>query len=130
MAPGARLAIAAGAVLGALAVAAGAFAAHALRATLAPEALSLVETASRYQFIHALALVAVGLFQIARPSRLATASAIGFATGAVLFCGSLYALAFGAPRALGMVTPVGGILLMAGWALFATAALRSGEPKA
>ena len=53
-----RLSIAAGAVLGALAVAAGAFAAHALRARLAPEALALVDTASRYQLMHALAVIA------------------------------------------------------------------------
>jgi uncharacterized membrane protein YgdD (TMEM256/DUF423 family) len=111
-------------VLGALAVAAGAFAAHALRARLAPEALALVDTASRYQLMHALALIAAGLLLIVRPSRAATLSAIAFTTGVIVFCGSLYALALGAPRSFGMVAPVGGTLLIAGWLMLAAAALQ------
>jgi uncharacterized membrane protein YgdD (TMEM256/DUF423 family) len=118
----AQRSIAAGALLAALAVVAGAFAAHALRARLAPEALALVDTASRYQLVHALALVAVGLLQAIRPSLAAKLSAAAFAAGVILFCGSLYALALGAPRFLGMVAPVGGTLLIAGWLLLAAAA--------
>ena len=119
-----RLSIAAGAVLGALAVAAGAFAAHALRARLAPEALALVDTASRYQLMHALAVIAAGLLLAVRPSRAATLSAIAFTTGVIVFCGSLYALALGAPRSFGIVAPVGGTLLIAGWLMLAAAALQ------
>jgi uncharacterized membrane protein YgdD (TMEM256/DUF423 family) len=118
----AQRSIAAGALLAALAVVAGAFAAHALRARLAPEALALVDTAARYQLMHALALVAIGLLQAIRPSFAAKLSAGAFTAGVILFCGSLYALAFGAPRFLGMVAPVGGTLLIAGWLLLATAA--------
>ncbi len=118
----AQRSIAAGALLAALAVVAGAFAAHALRARLAPEALALVDTASRYQLMHALALVAIGLLQAIRPSLAAKLSAGAFTAGVILFCGSLYALALGAPRFLGMVAPVGGTLLIAGWLLLAAAA--------
>ena len=111
----ARWPIAGGALLGALAVLAGAFAAHALRGRLAPEALTLVDTASRYQLLHALAMVAVGLLQLMHPSLATRLSAASFAAGILFFCGSLYALAFGAPRALGMIAPIGGVLLVSGW---------------
>jgi uncharacterized membrane protein YgdD (TMEM256/DUF423 family) len=117
-----RLSIATGALLGALGVIAGAFAAHALRGRLPPEALALVDTGSRYQLIHALALVAVGVLHMIRPSFAARLSAASFAAGVLLFCGSLYALAFGAPRALGMITPIGGVLLITGWLTLAISA--------
>ena len=118
----ARLSIVTGALLGALGVVAGAFAAHALRGRLPPEALALVDTASRYQLIHALALIAAGVLHLIRPSFAARLSAACFAAGALLFCGSLYSLAFGAPRALGMIAPIGGVLLIAGWLALAISA--------
>ena len=120
----ARLSIVAGALLGALGVVAGAFAAHALRGRLPPEALTLVDTASRYQLIHALALIAAGVLHLIRPSLAARQSAGCFAAGVLFFCGSLYLLAFGAPRALGMIAPIGGVLLIAGWLALAISVWR------
>lgn len=121
----ARLTIAAGAIAAAIAVAVGAFAAHALRTRLGADALALVDTGSRYQLIHALALIACGLLHAWRPSRLTVRAAGLFAAGIALFCGSLYALGLGAPRSLGIIAPAGGLSLIAGWLLLATAALRS-----
>lgn len=121
----ARASITAGAALGALAVVLGAFAAHALRARLAPESLAIFDTGARYQLVHAIALVAIGLVQALWPSRVAVAAACCVGAGVLLFSGSLYALALGAPRTLGMVTPLGGLLLISGWALTALAAWRA-----
>ncbi|MBM3406914.1 MAG: DUF423 domain-containing protein [Betaproteobacteria bacterium] len=121
----ARASITAGATLGALAVILGAFAAHALRARLAPEALAIFDTGARYQLVHAVALVAIGLLQAIWPSRMTVAAACCVGAGVLLFSGSLYALALGAPRALGMVTPLGGLLLISGWMMTAVAAWRA-----
>jgi uncharacterized membrane protein YgdD (TMEM256/DUF423 family) len=100
------------AVSGGLAVALGAFGAHALRNALDPPALQIWHTAVEYQFWHALALLAVAF---APASRSRNASALAFAAGIVVFCGSLYALALGAPRAAGLVTPLGGVCFIVGW---------------
>ena len=97
---------------GALAVALGAFGAHALRNALDAAALQTWHTAVEYQFWHTLALLAAAL---SPPSRWRSACAIALALGIVAFCGSLYALALGAPRALGVITPLGGACLIAGW---------------
>ena len=103
----------AAAAFGASAVALGAFGAHALRARLEPSALEIWHTAVEYQFWHALVLTALAL----TPLRVRFAGVAGsaFALGIVLFCGSLYALALGAPRFVGIVTPFGGVALIAGW---------------
>ncbi|MET0508062.1 MAG: DUF423 domain-containing protein [Burkholderiaceae bacterium] len=115
--------LAVGALFALLAVAAGAFGAHGLRARLAPEALAVFETAARYQMYHALALVACGLGQgRLRPRPLAWSAGL-FVAGIVLFSFSLYLLALTGWRALGMVTPFGGAAWLAGWALLAIAAL-------
>ncbi|HEY0231476.1 MAG TPA: DUF423 domain-containing protein [Dokdonella sp.] len=111
----ARLPLLAGAVAGAVAVALGAFGAHALRGMLDERALSTWHTAVDYQFWHALALLAVGLLTRATSTRASKVAAIAFVAGIVLFCGSLYALALGAPHLLGVITPVGGIAFIAGW---------------
>jgi uncharacterized membrane protein YgdD (TMEM256/DUF423 family) len=117
--------IATGAVFALLAVAAGAFGAHALRPRLAPEALAVFETAARYQMYHALALVACGLGpRRSNPRPVAWAAAL-FVAGIVLFSGSLYLLALTGWRALGMVTPLGGAAWLVGWAALAIAALRA-----
>jgi uncharacterized membrane protein YgdD (TMEM256/DUF423 family) len=102
-----------GAVCGALGVALGAFGAHALRGTLDEAALRIWHTAVEYQLWHALALLLVSLMLPA--SRWRRPSAVAFAAGIVLFSGSLYALALGAPRIVGAITPFGGIALIAGW---------------
>jgi uncharacterized membrane protein YgdD (TMEM256/DUF423 family) len=118
-----------GALLGALAVAAGAFGAHALAARLGSRELELWETAARYLMYVALALLVLGVFQrqIApeRTGSARSALAAGWAlfAGGVIFSGTVGALALGAPRWLGAVTPVGGLLLIAGFVLFAAAAL-------
>lgn len=115
--------LAAGAVFALLSVAAGAFAAHGLRARLAPEALAVFETAARYQMYHALALIACG---VAAP-RLQPGPAAGaaglFIVGIVLFSGSLYLVSLAGLRMLGIVTPFGGVAWLLAWALLAWAAV-------
>lgn len=115
------------AVLGMTGVAAGALGAHALRTRLDPDALLTFETAVRYQMYHALALLAVAWVMKEKPSTRASASAVCMLLGVLLFSGSLYGLVLQGWRWLGPVTPVGGLLLMAGWFLLALAA-RSPAP--
>jgi uncharacterized membrane protein YgdD (TMEM256/DUF423 family) len=114
-----------GALSAAVAVAAGAFGAHALKARLSPEALAVWETAARYQTVHALALLAVAQAAGAWRSRLVEAAGWAFVVGTVLFSGSLYALALSGVRGLGAVTPLGGAAFLAGWGCLAAAALRA-----
>ena len=108
-----------------LAVAAGAFGAHGLRAQLEPAMLAVWATAADYQMYHALALLALGL---APPAALARrwhrVAAVCFAAGIVLFSGSLYLLALSGIRALGMITPLGGVLFLLGWAAVVAGAWR------
>ncbi len=108
----------------ALATACGAFGAHALRASLAPERLALWETAVRYQFFQALGLVGIGLAMRSLDGSLLRTAALLVVLGIGLFCGSLYALALGAPRPTGVLTPVGGLAWIGGWLLFAYGAWR------
>ncbi len=97
---------------GASAVLLGAFGAHALRTVLDARSTGLWHTAVNYHVWHALALaLAVGLGQ-GRSRRVAIAA---FAVGIVLFSGSLYALALGAPRWCGIITPFGGLAFVTGW---------------
>lgn len=109
-----------------LAVAAGAFGAHGLRAQLEPAMLAVWATAADYQMYHSLALLALGL---ARPAALAPrwyrVATVCFAVGIVLFSGSLYLLALSGIRALGMITPLGGVLFLLGWAAVVAGAWRS-----
>jgi uncharacterized membrane protein YgdD (TMEM256/DUF423 family) len=107
-----------------VAVVLGAFGAHALKARLDGEALSVWQTAVQYHFWHALAVLAVA-FAIPRLDGPWIKSAGWlFVAGTLAFSGSLYALALGAPRALGMVTPLGGLALVLGWIAVAVAAMR------
>lgn len=106
-----------------IAVAAGAFGAHALRARLAPEMLAVFETGARYQMYHALALVAIGLANIA-PSKWVTFAGRAFVAGTILFSGSLYLLALTGTRWWGAVTPLGGVAFLSGWGCLAVAAIR------
>jgi uncharacterized membrane protein YgdD (TMEM256/DUF423 family) len=99
-------------ITGASAVMLGAFGAHALRSVLDPAGRELWHTASQYHFWHALALVAVCLAPDGRGRRIASGA---FAIGVVLFSGSLYAMALGAPRWCGAITPIGGIAFIVGW---------------
>jgi uncharacterized membrane protein YgdD (TMEM256/DUF423 family) len=123
----------AGALL-ALATACGAFGAHALKSQLAPERLQLWDTAVRYHFFQALGLLGVGLTWrlvdggagVARGAGALRAAAVLIAVGVVLFSGSLYALALGAPRVLGVLTPLGGLAWIAAWLLFGWGVWRAG----
>ena len=112
----ARTALVMGALFAFAAVALGAFGAHALKARLSADALAIWQTAVLYHGWHALALFGVGAVLLARPDAAPLAwSAWLFAAGIVLFSGSLYALAFTGVKALGAITPVGGVLFLAGW---------------
>jgi uncharacterized membrane protein YgdD (TMEM256/DUF423 family) len=111
-------------VLLALATACGAFGAHALKGQLTPGRLELWNTAVRYHFFQALGLIGVGLTQRTLESGALRAVAALIVTGIVLFSGSLYALSFGAPRVVGLLTPLGGLAWIAGWLLFAFAVWR------
>jgi uncharacterized membrane protein YgdD (TMEM256/DUF423 family) len=97
---------------GASAVVLGAFGAHALRDVLRASQHELWHTAVEYHFWHALALAVAVWCRPGRASRLAITL---FALGIVLFSGSLYALALGAPRWVGIVTPFGGVAFIVGW---------------
>lgn len=111
---------------GFLAVVVGAFAAHGMKQFLAPEAIETVKTGVQYQFYHTFMLLLVGLWLLYKPSTPGLkAAGLAFILGIVLFSGSLYALALGAPRWLGPVTPLGGICFLAGWLLVFTAGLRT-----
>ena len=120
----ARKTLAIAGLLIALATALGAFGAHALKAHLPSDKLQVYETAVRYHFLHALGLLAIGVLLRSLDGELLRWSAALVLAGIVLFSGSLYLLTFGAPRLVGIVTPLGGLALIAGWFLFAATVLR------
>jgi uncharacterized membrane protein YgdD (TMEM256/DUF423 family) len=103
----------------ALATILGAFGAHALKAHLSQDKLAVYETAVRYHFFHALGLLAIGVLMRSVDGELLRWSALLVLVGIILFSGSLYLLTFGAPRILGVVTPLGGLALIVGWGMFA-----------
>ncbi len=117
----ARKFLALGALSGGIAVALGAFAAHALKGRLDPQQLATFEVGARYQMYHALALLAVGLLSERRPGGLLRVSGMLFVTGTLLFSGSLYMLSLSGVRWLGAITPLGGVALLAGWITLAAA---------
>ena len=109
-----------GATLGGLAVTLGAFGAHALKGRIGVDALGWWQTAVEYQMWHAIAVLSLGLSGVPRwrlPGWL-------FAAGALVFSGTLYALALGAPTWLGAVTPLGGVAMICGWGTLAWRASR------
>lgn len=108
------------AVFGTGAVLLGAWGAHGLHGVLDAESLGVWHTAVRFQFWHVLALVAATL--VPGRGRARYVALWAFAVGIVLFCGSLYALALGAPAATGFVTPFGGLAFVAGWIALGVAA--------
>lgn len=120
-----RLFFALGALSAAIAVAAGAFGAHALKTRLAPEMLAVFEVGARYQMYHALGLLACAWALTRWPGTLTTASGWLFVGGTIIFSGSLYVLALTGVRWLGAVTPIGGIALIAGWLCLALAIVKS-----
>jgi uncharacterized membrane protein YgdD (TMEM256/DUF423 family) len=99
---------------GALAVAAGAFGAHGLRGRISPELLSTWNTAAQYHLLHSVVLLALGLFAVSTQKSVSIPAGL-FALGILLFSGSLYGLVLAQQTWLGPVTPMGGVLLIAGW---------------
>ncbi|NJL84103.1 MAG: DUF423 domain-containing protein [Chloroflexaceae bacterium] len=117
--------VAIAASLAGLAVAAGAFASHALRNHLSDRALEIFETAVKYQMYHALALLLVALL-IARATTVPNtliAAGYAFISGIIIFSGSLYGLSLSGIKWLGAVTPLGGVAFLLGWGCLAASAL-------
>jgi uncharacterized membrane protein YgdD (TMEM256/DUF423 family) len=121
-----------GALLGGLAVAAGAFGAHGLEGRFAADGLTdneqhlldIWETAARYQIYHALALLAVGWLTARRCTLAVNLAGTAMTAGTLIFCGCLYALVLTGAKDLGKIVPIGGVLLILGWICLAVAALR------
>lgn len=117
---GSRGLVVAGALLAGFAVLCGAFGAHALKQHVSAEALGWWQTAVQYQMWHALAVLALGLSRspgLRLPAWMMVA-------GTVVFAGTLYAMALGAPRWFGAITPLGGLEMIAGWSLLVWRASR------
>lgn len=112
-----------GSLLGAAGVLLGAFGAHALKSRVATELLDTWETAVFYHLVHALVLVALAAF-VPRIGSQAVWIAMLFSVGVLLFSGSLYALVLSGVRPLGIITPFGGLALVAAWLWLAVAAWR------
>jgi uncharacterized membrane protein YgdD (TMEM256/DUF423 family) len=130
-----------GAVLGALAVACGAFGAHGLKSAFQSPAiqrelgeqeiaakLANWETASRYAMYHALALLAVGFLSVRNPTRTVHLAGFAFTAGTIIFSGCLDVLVLTGQRWLGAVVPIGGVLLIVGWILLAIVVARESSP--
>lgn len=126
-----KLFIQSGAILGLVAVSLGAFGAHALRSSLeAAGRFDTYETAVRYQFYHALALVAIGILLQLPTTSIAAAktyywAGYAYLAGTLIFSGSLYTICFTGITKFGAVAPIGGLLFVAGWALLFWGSLRS-----
>jgi len=128
-----RILISLGAFACALAVAAGAFGAHGLRGRLSSDSLELWETAARYLIYGGFGTILAGLAALHAAGHTGQSAAAGspgawaavfLLAGSVLFSGTVFALALGAPRWLGAVTPLGGLLVILGFLLLAWVALR------
>ncbi|MFO1389243.1 DUF423 domain-containing protein [Cellvibrio sp.] len=112
------------AISGFLSVCLGAFAAHGLKNQIPPESLAIWQTGVQYQMYHALALFGVSLLYPTSASKALKLAGLAFILGSFLFSGSLYALAIGAPKPFGMITPIGGLSFLVGWAALFAGALR------
>lgn len=112
-----------GAVAAFLAVSLGAFGAHGLRARLSPEMMAVFQTGVQYHMYHALALILVSGIMGRMSGWLIQTAGWCFAAGIVFFSGSLYLLAVTGVTVLGAITPIGGLLFLAGWACLAFAAI-------
>ena len=124
----ARTTLATAAIIMFIAVTAGAFGAHGLKAIISPEMLAIWQTAVTYQMVHGLALLAMGVWMqqqdMVSPSVLLQRAAWAMLFGVLVFSGSLYLLALTGVRLLGAITPIGGLGFLLGWALLAWAAIR------
>jgi uncharacterized membrane protein YgdD (TMEM256/DUF423 family) len=115
-------------VAAALAVALGAFGAHGLKARLSAEMLAVWQTAVHYHAWHALGLLALGVTGFYLKNPWMSAAGWLLVAGILLFSGSLYALALGAPRVFGAVTPFGGLAFILGWLAFAVGIIYAKTP--
>ena len=109
----------------ALAVMFGAFGAHAIKANVSAEQLGWWQTATEYFFWHALGLLVIGTLLRLQPTLKLSGAAVALQLGIVVFCGSLYLMALGAPRWFGAITPLGGTALIIGWVWLATIAWKT-----
>ena len=122
--------IAIGAVLGAIAVALGAFGAHGLKKVVSADTVQVFQTGVQYQMYHAIALLLTGFLYEKCPPRLVKTAGILFLTGIILFSGSLYLITAGKAMEnitldkAGMITPVGGLAFIGGWLFLFVAAIR------
>jgi uncharacterized membrane protein YgdD (TMEM256/DUF423 family) len=120
-----RIFFALGALSAFLAVAAGAFGAHALKSRLTADMLAVFDVGVRYQMYHAFALIACAWAATKWPGSLVNASGWLFVAGTIVFSGSLYVLSLSGVRWLGAMTPFGGLAFLAGWICLAVAALKA-----
>ena len=109
----------------AIAVALGAFGAHGIKSMVSAQQLDWWHTATLYLFIHALGLLLVGI--LIRLNIATQTTAWLLQIGVIIFAGSLFAMTLGAPRWFGAITPIGGVLMIAGWAWLAVTAFRLGH---
>ena len=113
-----KLFLLAGSVLGMLGVGLGAFGAHAFKAMLESTGrLDTYETGIKYMFYHALALVLVGILAKDFTAKTLTYSGYSFIFGTIIFTGSLLLICFTGIKIFGAVAPIGGTLMLVGWAL-------------
>ena len=117
-----------GSLMGAIAVATGAFGAHGLQSRVDERMLEIWETAARYQMYHALALFGVAWLVSQTQATSATVAGWSFFAGTLIFSGSLYIMVFTGMKWLGAITPIGGTVLIVGWICCLLAALQLGNP--
>lgn len=116
----------AGAVLGAMGVLIGAFGAHALKDLLETTGrLDTFETAVKYQFYHAIALILLGILMMQQNHPFFQYAGYSFIIGVIIFSGSLYVLCLSGITKFGMITPMGGVLMIAGWVFLMLGIIRS-----
>ncbi|SNT71348.1 DUF423 domain-containing protein [Psychrobacter sp. LV10R520-6] len=109
----------------AIAVALGAFGAHGLKNMVSTQQLDWWHTATLYLLVHALGLLMVGI--LIRLNYATQTTAWLLQIGVIIFAGSLYAMTLGAPRWFGAITPIGGVIMIAGWLWLAVTAFRIGN---
>jgi len=124
-----RLFLTAGAISGVLAVLFGAFGAHLLKQMISPDMLEIFKIGVQYQFYHAFALLAAGILMNYKPSGSLEWSGYLFMAGSAIFSGFLYLLAFTGIKSLGMIVPIGGLTLVAGWICMLVHVLKIRVPK-
>ncbi|MDG1479564.1 MAG: DUF423 domain-containing protein [Myxococcota bacterium] len=111
-------------IFGFLTVAGGAFGAHALRASLTPEQLTIFATGTRYGQVHAVLLAAIAILAAQRPEPALTVAGVAVSLGIVLFTGSLWMLSITQISWFGPITPLGGLALLVGWSALIVTGVR------